>query len=60
MLDNPVDEAREQLRILAEKGLVKLKDAWGEVKLEHVEDLVPEDRARVRGAWIAWPTQRSK
>ena len=47
----------EEDRLLAEQGLVQMKDARGNAYHKHVDDLVPEDRAdraRAHGARVEW------
>ena len=53
----------EEDRVLAEQGLVEMKDYRGKTYHKHVEDLLPADRpdrARAHGARVEWLTSRTR
>ena len=51
----------EEDRVLAEQGMVQMKDAHGNAYHKHVDDLVPgdrTDRARAHGVRVEWLAER--
>ena len=53
----------EEDRLLAEQGLVELRNDRGDIYHKHVDELVPEDRAdraRAHGARVEWLTERAR